>query len=100
RRGHRHFRAGSAVIRCTVVMLLIDGSSLTLDVIGAVARGGQADISLAHAARDRIDRARAVVDRKAAGSEAVYGINTGFGSFAEVRIEPDALDRLPANLLR
>ncbi len=81
-------------------MLFIDGSSLTLDAIGAVARGGTADVALADAARDRIDRARAVVDRKAAGSEAVYGINTGFGSFAEVRIEPDALDRLQANLLR
>ena len=81
-------------------MLFIDGSSLTLDAIGAVARGGTTDVALADAARARIDRARVVVDRKAAGSEAVYGINTGFGSFAEVRIEPDALDRLQANLLR
>ena len=81
-------------------MLIIDGSSLTLEAIGEVARGGIADVALADAARARIDRARAVVDRKAAGSEAVYGINTGFGSFAEVRIEPEALDRLQANLLR
>src|SRR6184192_4755895 len=29
-----------------------------------------------------------------------YGINTGFGSFAEVKIAPDALETLQLNLLR
>jgi histidine ammonia-lyase len=80
-------------------MLLIDGSTLTLESIATVARGA-IDVRLSASARQRIEDARAVVDRKAAGTEAVYGINTGFGSFAEVRIEPDALDRLQANLLR
>ena len=30
----------------------------------------------------------------------VYGVNTGFGKLAEVRIPPDQLDRLQLNLLR
>ena len=30
----------------------------------------------------------------------MYGVNTGFGSFAEVRIDADALDALQINLLR
>jgi histidine ammonia-lyase len=44
--------------------------------------------------------ARAIVDEKARGDAPVYGINTGFGSFAEVKIAPDALEALQLNLLR
>ena len=32
--------------------------------------------------------------------EVVYGINTGFGKLAEVRISPDQLEQLQLNLLR
>ena len=45
-------------------------------------------------------RARAVVDRKAAGDDAVYGINTGFGALAETPIPREALGALQLNLLR
>ena len=80
-------------------MLLVDGSSLTLDAIGAVAAGRVA-VGLAPEARRRVEASRAVVDRVAGGPAAVYGVNTGFGSFADVRIEADALDALQVNLLR
>jgi histidine ammonia-lyase len=80
-------------------MLPIDGRSLTLDAIAAVA-SGMRDVTLSDEARARIEASRAVVDRKAAGPEAVYGVNTGFGSFAEIRIDADALTALQVNLLR
>jgi histidine ammonia-lyase len=80
-------------------MLQIDGRSLTLEAIAAVA-GGLREVSLADDARARIEASRAVVDRKAAGTEAVYGVNTGFGSFADVRIDAESLDKLQVNLLR
>jgi histidine ammonia-lyase len=80
-------------------MLTIDGSSLSLDDIVAIAQGST-PVALSADARTRVDRARAVVEAKAAGDEAVYGVNTGFGSFAEVRIDADALDALQVNLLR
>jgi histidine ammonia-lyase len=41
-----------------------------------------------------------VVDRKAAGTEPVYGINTGFGALADTPIPRDALGALQLNLLR
>ena len=44
--------------------------------------------------------ARAVVERALEGDEAVYGINTGFGHLAHVRIEHDKLARLQGNLIR
>ena len=48
-------------------------------------------------------RARAVVDAIVAGGEAapaVYGVNTGFGALAEVRISPDEIVQLQRNLVR
>jgi len=61
---------------------------------------GAVPAALSADARVRVDAARAVVDRLAGGDAAVYGINTGFGSFAEVRIPPESLERLQLNLLR
>jgi histidine ammonia-lyase len=48
-------------------------------------------------------RARAVVDAVVAGGDrapAVYGVNTGFGALAEVRISSDQVVRLQQNLVR
>jgi histidine ammonia-lyase len=61
---------------------------------------GRATVGLAEDARARVAAARAVVDRLAGGDTPVYGINTGFGSFAEVRIPHDGLRQLQVNLLR
>jgi histidine ammonia-lyase len=79
--------------------ILLDGSSLTLDRIVAIADRGE-DVSLDPSAARRVDAARIVVDRLAAGGAPVYGINTGFGSLAEVRIARPALGQLQVNLLR
>jgi histidine ammonia-lyase len=80
-------------------MILLDGSSLTLDQLVAIADGG-ATVGLAPGAARRVDASRAVVDRKAAGDAPVYGINTGFGALAETAIPREALGTLQLNLLR
>jgi len=80
-------------------MIALDGSSLTLDSLLAIADAGER-VSVATAARARVAASRAVVDARARGDQPAYGINTGFGSFAEVKIAPDALDALQLNLLR
>ena len=80
-------------------MILLDGNSLTLPDLIAIA-DDCAPVALSPDAAARVDRARAVVDRKAEGDDAVYGINTGFGALAETRIPPDALGALQLNLLR
>src|SRR6185369_17211259 len=43
---------------------------------------------------------RRTVERAARGGDAVYGVNTGFGHLAQVRIAPKDLDALQLNLLR
>lgn len=80
-------------------MLSLDGNSLTVEQVVAVADRFE-PVELDEAARRRVERARAVVDATEAGDEAVYGVNTGFGSFAEVRVPRESLDRLQINLLR
>jgi histidine ammonia-lyase len=80
-------------------MILLDGASLTLSELQAIADDG-APVALDPAAARAVDASRGVVDRHAAGDAAVYGINTGFGSLAEVKIAKDALGELQRNLLR
>jgi histidine ammonia-lyase len=80
-------------------MIHLDGRSLTLEQLEAIADRFE-PIALDRAAADAVDAARAVVDRHAAGDAPVYGINTGFGSLAEVKIAHDALGDLQRNLLR
>lgn len=77
----------------------IDGRTLTIEDVVAVARDG-ATVALADDARVRVERARALVERRASGDEAVYGINTGFGYLKNVRIATEDLAQLQLNLIR
>src|SRR6516225_3041076 len=78
--------------------LLLDGETLSLEEIREVARGG-VRVELAPEALARVERSRALVDRIAAGETPTYGINTGFGTLAEVRIDRKDLRTLQRNLL-
>src|SRR6476469_9827987 len=80
-------------------MVLLDGDSLALGELLAIA-DNYTPVGLSPRAGTRVDAARAVVDDQAAGDEAVYGINTGFGALAETRIPREALGALQLNLLR
>ena len=80
-------------------MIVLDGSSLTIEQLIAIADERER-VQLSTSARARVAASRAVVERRARGAEPAYGINTGFGSFADVTIAPDALEALQLNLLR
>src|SRR5436190_4517178 len=80
-------------------MIQLDGSSLTIEHLLAIADRGER-VALTEGARERVRAARAVVEARARGDAPAYGINTGFGSFADVRIPTDALATLQLNLLR
>lgn len=75
----------------------LDGQTLTLEAIFHVAHG--APVRLSAKAAERVDEARALVDKVAAGDTPAYGINTGFGTLAEVRIEKKDLAELQRNLI-
>jgi histidine ammonia-lyase len=77
----------------------VDGRSLTLADVEAVARG-DAGVVFDDTARRRVRATRQVVEDILASGAVVYGINTGFGKLADTRISSDQLDQLQMNLLR
>ncbi len=75
---------------------------LTLEALAQVARAGRV-VTISEEARQKIRHARAMVDAVVAGgddSPAVYGVNTGFGALAEVRISAAQVAELQRNLVR
>ena len=84
---------------CELPMVELDGRHLTLEQLAALADGTES-ASLAADARRRMTTARHVIERAIAHDEPVYGVNTGFGSFAEVKIGHADLSALQVNLLR
>jgi histidine ammonia-lyase len=59
-------------------MLELDGQSLSLEEVAAVARGLES-VRLTDNARARVDEARQAVEQIISESRIVYGVNTGFG---------------------
>ena len=80
-------------------MVRLDGESLSLDDLSKIAEASE-PVELDARAAARVTSSRVVVDARAEGPEAAYGINTGFGSLADVRIAPADLAALQVNLLR
>jgi histidine ammonia-lyase len=78
--------------------LLLDGDTLTIEEVLAVSLG-RARAELSPAARERVRRSRALVEARLEDGEAHYGINTGFGTLAEVRVERGDLEKLQRNLV-
>jgi histidine ammonia-lyase len=81
------------------MMLGRDGARLTLRDVVAVAREG-ARVHLAPKAVERIQTARAVVERIEEEGRQVYGVTTGFGHLSRVAIPRDQLAALQRNLIR
>ncbi len=57
------------------------------------------DIRVDPSCRAAVDRAAAIIARVASGNEAIYGVNTGFGKLASVKIEPQDTATLQRNLI-
>ncbi|MCU1492575.1 MAG: hypothetical protein JWO62_339 [Acidimicrobiaceae bacterium] len=65
--------------------VVLDGASLTIEDLAALARGSEV-AAIAPSARDRMDRARAVVEEVLERDESVYGLTTGVGERKSVRL--------------
>ena len=82
----------------TIPLALGDGP-LALDTLRAWARHG-GPVTLSEAARRRMAESVATVRRVVAAGTVSYGINTGFGAFANARISDTKLTQLQYNLVR
>ncbi len=79
--------------------LPLTGRDLTIDRVIEVARGRRS-VALDPAAAERMRASRAVIERLVADGATVYGVTTGFGDLADVRIEPAQTVELQLNLVR
>src|SRR5438093_6468561 len=79
--------------------VVIDGSSLRIEEVFAVAAGGAA-VKVAPVARERALLARRAVENIVSRKEVAYGVTTGFGKLSEIAVPPDRLAELQVNLVR
>jgi histidine ammonia-lyase len=77
----------------------LNGTDLTFSQLHDVALRGET-VALAPAAIERMNASRAVVERLVASGATAYGINTGFGKLASVRISTEQVRQLQVNLVR
>jgi histidine ammonia-lyase len=79
--------------------VVLTGNDLTFAQLRAVTANHE-PVSLAADAVTRMKASRAIVDRLLSCGETAYGINTGFGKLASVRISSEQVRRLQINLVR
>ena len=79
---------------------VLDGRSLTVAEVVRVARQSGVRVVVDPTAREALLRSRQLVERAVATGQTMYGINTGFGKLANVRIASDQLEQLQINLIR
>lgn len=79
-------------------MVTIKNGTLTLNDFIKVTRKEE-EVALCEDTRNRIIASREVLERAAEGDHAVYGVNTGFGKFSEVKISKNELKDLQRNLI-
>jgi len=77
----------------------LTGNDLTFAQLYSVALRGET-VELAPAAVERMNASRAVVQRLVDSDATAYGITTGFGKLASVRISHDQVRQLQLNLVR
>jgi histidine ammonia-lyase len=84
----------------TLPALELTGDNLTLADAERILHGQVEQLSLAAAARKRVEAARRCLTDQLREGATIYGVNTGFGKLANQRIEAHEVLALQENLLR
>jgi histidine ammonia-lyase len=77
----------------------LTGNDLSFDQLHRIALDHE-PVSLSLTAAERMQASRTVVDKLVASGQTAYGINTGFGKLASVRISSEQVRQLQVNLVR
>ena len=72
--------------------VILDGSSLTLEKLKAIARDREA-VQVAEPCWEKISKCRAMLQKKIDAQEIMYGVNTGIGEFSEVVLKGDQIEK-------
>src|SRR6266498_1302137 len=78
--------------------ITLDGSSLTIEKLVAIARDNE-KVELAPEALERIKVCRAMLEEKLANKEIMYGTNTGIGEFSETMLNDEQVKEFQKYLI-
>ena len=81
-----------------ILELVLSSKKITLEDLINVTRKGY-KVSISDEAYEKIDKARALVDKYVEEGKVSYGITTGFGKFAEVSISKEQTGELQKNIV-
>jgi len=76
----------------------MDGAGLTVDKLVQIARKGE-KVELHSGAIERIKKCRAMLEKKIAASEIMYGVNTGIGEFSELVLTDEQVEQFQKYLI-
>lgn len=82
-----------------MMIVEINGNDLDLDKVWSVAVGW-AKVELSETAFQLMEKSRSYIESRIAAGEVMYGINTGFGAFSDVKISEKDIEALQVNLIR
>src|SRR6266704_1425323 len=82
-----------------ILTVILDGRPLTLAEIESVAVHHRT-VDISPEALTRVAQSRQVIEQILETGQTVYGVNTGFGKLADMRIPADRLAQLQTNLVR
>ena len=80
-------------------MIQLNGQNLTIEQLGSILYSGE-KVEIAEQAKARVIKSREAVERIVQQDKTVYGINTGFGKFSDVKIAEHEVSKLQVNLIR
>jgi histidine ammonia-lyase len=80
-------------------LIQLNGESLSIEDVVSIARSGE-KVKLASSARKAVDSSTAALLETVKKGEVAYGIKTGFGELANVRIPDKDVVKLQKNLIR
>lgn len=80
--------------------IILNGNSLTIPDLYQLATDNRSTISLAPSAVSAMKRSRRQVEEWLRNDEVIYGVTTGFGEFANVRIPHAKIEELQRNLIK
>ncbi|MGE7983530.1 histidine ammonia-lyase [Solibacillus sp. NPDC093137] len=80
-------------------MIQLNGQNLSIEQLGSILYNGE-KVEIAEEAIVRVVKSREAVERIVQQDKTVYGINTGFGKFSDVKIAEHEVSKLQVNLIR
>jgi histidine ammonia-lyase len=76
----------------------IDGQTMNIEKVEEIARKN-AQVAFSDTARDKIERCWGVLEAMVKSGKAIYGVTTGIGEFARIRVSPEEGALLQKNII-